>query len=149
MPTVPTASAEDAEPPRSVLRPEFPTFETLEAAAASFAHASFGVPVPIPSSSPHGSVSLSQSQSQSGVPSVARNFSESLRATTSGSVADASILKKPEDVARFLGDDEHGAMAAWLRVYEELREQLPDDIRQELDYGLRFAHPWPPWWLKR
>lgn len=97
---VPTASAEDAEPPRSVLRPEFPTFETLEAAAASFAHASFGVPVPIPSSSPHGSVSLSQSQSQSGVPSVARNFSESLRATTSGSVADASILKKPEDVAR-------------------------------------------------
>jgi protein O-GlcNAc transferase len=99
---VPTASAEDAEPPRSVLRPEFPTFETLEAAAASFAHAPFGIPVPIPSSSPHGSESVSVSVSGIGVPSLARNSSESLRATTTGSVADASTrdFKSPEDVAR-------------------------------------------------
>ena len=47
----PPQSLRGAEPPRPVLRPEFPTFETVEAAAASFAHASFGVP--IPASSPH------------------------------------------------------------------------------------------------
>ena len=41
-----------AEPAGPALRPEFPTFETLEAAAASWrTHASFGDP--IPSSSPH------------------------------------------------------------------------------------------------
>jgi two-component system response regulator MtrA len=54
-----------------------------------------------------------------------------------------------EDLARFLGDDEEGAKAAWLRAYTELRAALPDDVTHELDYGRRFAHPWPPWWLKR
>ena len=50
-PSRPESHGGGADPPRPILRPEFPTFETVEAAAASFAHASFGVP--IPASSPH------------------------------------------------------------------------------------------------
>ena len=51
-PPQPRSLCGGAEPAGPALRPEFPTFETLEAAAASWrTHASFGDP--IPSSSPH------------------------------------------------------------------------------------------------
>jgi DNA-binding response OmpR family regulator len=53
-----------------------------------------------------------------------------------------------EETARFVGDAESGAMAAWTRAYHDLRAQLPDDVVDELDWGLRFAHPWPPYYLK-